>query len=101
MKRRTSLATAVFVTGLALLVVAEQTFQRAAAQGQAASMVEAPKFEVDPTFPKPLPNGWLMGNVIGIAADAQDLSVVRVHILRILACLAIAYGHEQVAFVRQ
>ena len=72
MKGRTSLAAAVFVTGLALLVVAEQAFQRAAAQGQAAGMVEAPKFEVDPTFPKPLPNGWLMGNVIGIAVDAQD-----------------------------
>ena len=72
MKRRTSFAAGVFAAGLALLVVAEQTFQRAAAQGQAASMVEAPKFEVDPAFPKPLPNGWLMGNVIGVAVDAQD-----------------------------
>jgi DNA-binding beta-propeller fold protein YncE len=72
MKRRTSIAAAIFVTGLGLLIAAEQTFQRMAAQGPAASMVEAPKFEVDPAFPKPLPNGWLMGNVIGVAVDAQD-----------------------------
>lgn len=73
MKRRTSLAAAVFLGGLALLLTAEQTFERMAAQGQAAApMVDAPKFEVDPTFPKPLPNGWLMGMAIGIAVDAQD-----------------------------
>lgn len=73
MKRRTSLAAAVFLGGLALLLTAEQTFERMAAQGQTvAPMVDAPKFEVDPTFPKPLPNGWLMGMAIGIAVDAQD-----------------------------
>lgn len=72
MNRRTSLAAGVFLAGLALLLVAEQSFERMAAEGQAASMVEAPKFEVDPAFPKPLPNGWLMGMAIGIAVDAQD-----------------------------
>lgn len=72
MKRRTSLTAGVFVAGLALLVAAEQSFERMSAQSQAGSMVEAPKFEVDPAFPKPLPNGWLMGNVIGVAVDAQD-----------------------------
>lgn len=73
MKKRTSFAAGVFLAGLALLLVAERTFERMAAEGQAAvSMVEAPKFEVDPSFPKPLPNGWLMGMAIGIAVDAQD-----------------------------
>ncbi len=72
MKKRTSFAAGIFLAGLALLLVAEQTFERMGAEGQAASMVEAPKFEVDPTFPKPLPNGWLMGMAIGIAVDAQD-----------------------------
>jgi DNA-binding beta-propeller fold protein YncE len=72
MKNRFSVAAGVFATGLVLLVGAERALERTAAQGQAASMVEAPKFEVDPTFPKPLPNGWLMGMVIGIAVDAQD-----------------------------
>ena len=32
----------------------------------------APKFEVDPMWPKPLPNHWVMGNIIGVSVDAQD-----------------------------
>ena len=37
-----------------------------------AAAVMAPRFEVDPMWPKPLPNHWLLGNVIGVAVDAQD-----------------------------
>src|SRR5215472_10309015 len=37
-----------------------------------ASESEAPRFEVDPFWPKPLPNHWIMGNVVGVAVDAQD-----------------------------
>ncbi len=33
---------------------------------------QAPKFEVDPFWPKPLPNGWVLGQTIGVAVDAQD-----------------------------
>jgi DNA-binding beta-propeller fold protein YncE len=32
----------------------------------------APRFEVDPFWPKPLPNNWLLGHVAGIAVDAED-----------------------------
>src|SRR5580704_19630161 len=35
-------------------------------------MVEAPIFEVDPMWPKPLPNEWLLGMTIGVSVDAQD-----------------------------
>ena len=38
-------------------------------QGQ---MVQAPRFEVDPMWPKPLPNHWVLGNVIGVGVDARD-----------------------------
>jgi DNA-binding beta-propeller fold protein YncE len=31
-----------------------------------------PSFQVDPFWPKPLPNKWLVGAVAGVAADAQD-----------------------------
>jgi len=41
-----------------------------AAEGKAAVM--APRFEVDPMWPKPLPNHWYIGMTIGIAVDAQD-----------------------------
>jgi DNA-binding beta-propeller fold protein YncE len=34
--------------------------------------VQAPRFEVDPLWPKPLPNHWVLGNVIGVSVDAND-----------------------------
>jgi DNA-binding beta-propeller fold protein YncE len=42
---------------------------RAEAQG---STVSAPVFEVDPLWPKPLPNNWLLGWTIGVWVDEQD-----------------------------
>src|SRR5579872_3900546 len=38
----------------------------------AASAAQIPKFEPDPSWPKPLPNNWMLGQVSGIFADAQD-----------------------------
>lgn len=32
----------------------------------------APRFEVDPLWPKPLPNHWLIGSAIGVAVDSRD-----------------------------
>ena len=31
-----------------------------------------PKFEPDPSWPKPLPNNWMLGQVSGIFVDARD-----------------------------
>ncbi len=31
-----------------------------------------PSFQVDPLWPRPLPNHWLLGSVTGVAVDAQD-----------------------------
>ena len=31
-----------------------------------------PQFEVDPAWPKPLPNRWLMGQAAGVAVDRHD-----------------------------
>ena len=44
---------------------------RAGATAQ-PQMVDAPRFEVDPMWPKPLPNHWVLGNVIGVGVDARD-----------------------------
>ena len=60
-----------FVGLLAALGVAQSMLGTAAA-AQARSQVMAPRFEVDPTFPKPLPNGWYQGQSIGLWVDAQD-----------------------------
>ena len=40
------------------------------AQGRGG--VQAPRFEVDPMWPKPMPNHWLLGNAIGVWVDDQD-----------------------------
>ena len=32
-------------------------------------MVQAPRFEVDPVWPKPMPNHWILGSVIGVGVD--------------------------------
>lgn len=31
-----------------------------------------PAFDVDPTWPKPLPNRWILGQVAGVAVDSRD-----------------------------
>jgi DNA-binding beta-propeller fold protein YncE len=38
----------------------------------ASQTVKAPKFEVDPLWPKPLPNRWLLGSAVGLAIDSHD-----------------------------
>jgi DNA-binding beta-propeller fold protein YncE len=37
-----------------------------------AATIMAPRFEVDPFWPKPLPNHWILGQTIGVSSDAQD-----------------------------
>ncbi len=37
-----------------------------------AATAQAPRFEVDPFWPKPLPNHWVIGATIGLGVDAQD-----------------------------
>ena len=38
----------------------------------APAAAEAPQFQVDAAWPKPLPNDWIMGQAAGVAVDAQD-----------------------------
>src|SRR5207247_11076688 len=46
--------------------------KKAEAQAKAGAKVQVPRFEVDPTFPKPLPNHWYQGMSIGVGLDAND-----------------------------
>jgi DNA-binding beta-propeller fold protein YncE len=39
---------------------------------EAATTITAPRFEVDPLWPKPLPNHWVTGSTIGVSVDAQE-----------------------------
>ncbi|MGP8122040.1 MAG: hypothetical protein ACLP8B_16155, partial [Xanthobacteraceae bacterium] len=36
------------------------------------AQAQSPVFRVDPYWPKPLPNNWILGQVGGISVDAQD-----------------------------
>lgn len=41
--------------------------------GRATSQaLTAPTFQVDPYWPKPLPDGWMLGNVVGLSIGAND-----------------------------
>ena len=59
-----------FVALLAVLGAGYEMLEKRAVV-QAAG-VQAPTFEVDPLWPKPLPNHWVIGSAIGVSADAQD-----------------------------
>jgi len=61
---------ATLVALLAVLFVGQSMLTKA--QAQAGSTVMAPKFEVDPNWPKPLPNQYQLGQTIGVAIDAND-----------------------------
>ena len=61
---------ATFLAVIAMLGIGQSLLEKAAAQ--AGNTVQAPKFEVDPAFPKPLPNHWYQGMTIGVSVDAQD-----------------------------
>src|SRR5262245_34725134 len=68
---RRAVAMAAFVVVIVSLGVTQRLLGRmAVAQSNAAA--QAPRFEVDPFWPKPLPNHWLLGQTIGIWVDAQD-----------------------------
>ncbi|HET6955734.1 MAG TPA: hypothetical protein VFI56_04110, partial [Vicinamibacterales bacterium] len=63
---------AIFVLGAFALGLGSRVLDRRATVSAAASAVQAPRFEVDPLWPKPLPNKWILGQTIGVAVDAQD-----------------------------
>jgi DNA-binding beta-propeller fold protein YncE len=43
-----------------------------ASRAQTRGAMQAPRFEVDPFWPKPLPNHWVLGSVTGVAVDRND-----------------------------
>ncbi len=62
---------AAFVAPLVALGIGQALVEQTAA-AQARNAVQAPRFEVDPLWPKPLPNHWILGSTIGVNVDADD-----------------------------
>src|SRR5712691_2843098 len=61
---------AAFLAVVAGLGVGSAWLEKRAAIEAAAG--QAPRFEVDPLWPKPLPNKWILGQTIGVSVDARD-----------------------------
>ena len=76
--KRHAVIGATFLAVLATLAVAQGWLEQRA-EAQARGAVQAPRFEVDPTFPKPLPNGWYQGQSIGLWVDKTNDHVWIVH----------------------
>jgi hypothetical protein len=69
MKRSHYLAAVMLVGFLALAALSVVLHNQAAVEAAGA---QAPRFEVDPLWPKPLPNHWLLGMTIGVSVDSSD-----------------------------
>ena len=68
--KRNYIVGAVLALSVAGLAVGQALLQnKAEAQRET---VQAPMFEVDPLWPKPLPNHWLLGWTIGLWVDEKD-----------------------------
>jgi DNA-binding beta-propeller fold protein YncE len=68
--RRPEVATApaiAFVLSIGALISAQSS-----PPAGPSSHAQAPSYEVDPFWPKPLPNQWLLGAVAGVAVDKQN-----------------------------
>jgi DNA-binding beta-propeller fold protein YncE len=69
--RRCGASTVVVLAAVGLVDVAVGAgpAQRGRSTGPRAA---APQFQVDPMWPKPMPNGWILGSVTGVAVDSRD-----------------------------
>jgi hypothetical protein len=58
--------------GLLTAIIALGYTQGVLEQSVDAATEQVPMFEVDPLWPKPLPNHWLIGNAVGVGVDSRD-----------------------------
>src|SRR2546423_13938956 len=68
--RRNLFIGAGFAALLGALVIGQAALQKTVAAQNSGVM--APHFEVDPLWPKPLPNHWVLGSAIGVFVEPND-----------------------------
>src|SRR5215510_10714021 len=68
-KQHRSIAAALLAITVVLALASAILTRKAAVTAAGA---QAPQFEVDPMWPKPLPNHWVLGWVTGVTVDPQD-----------------------------
>jgi len=72
MKRKRNVYLGAAFLALLIALFIGQSLLEKATTVQGSAVVMAPRFEVDPMWPKPLPNNWYIGMTIGVGVDAQD-----------------------------
>ena len=70
-RNRTVVVCASLLALLVTLGISQAVLERTA-EAQSKGAVQAPRFEVDPLWPKPLPNHWVLGSTIGVWVDTDD-----------------------------
>ncbi len=59
----------VLIAAIAGLAISMSMLDETVASDQ---VMEAPMFEVDPFWPQPLPNHWILGSTVGVGVDSRD-----------------------------
>lgn len=72
MTKKNLLAAGAFVGLLGALAVTESVLHQRVEAQEGGGTVRAPRFEVDPLWPRPLPNHWVLGSAIGVWVDERD-----------------------------
>lgn len=72
MQKRKGLIGAALVGLVIALACASEAMDDPAASTDYTEAGMAPQFQVDPFWPKPLPNHWIMGATIGVDVDSRD-----------------------------
>jgi DNA-binding beta-propeller fold protein YncE len=62
----------VLLAGSMVVAFGALAIGQAALRADDSQTVQAPRFEVDPFWPRPLPNHQILGSVIGVAVDSRD-----------------------------
>jgi len=71
MRRRNLMLGLGLVAGVVALACASEALDDLAA-GTIGQAGMAPVFEVDPFWPRPLPDHWVLGSVVGVGVDSRD-----------------------------
>lgn len=70
-QQRVSCVVAMLLTVMAMGAMGLKVFE-AAVGAQGKANIKVPTFAYDPTWPKPLPETWAIGPVVGVSIDARD-----------------------------
>ncbi len=71
-RRRGLIGGASFIAAVAALGFGQALLDAPLVAEGVAAGKEAPQFEVDPLWPQPLPNHWVLGSAVGVGVDSRD-----------------------------